>query len=203
MIDTILGLVPSYGAYLVALCVALSCLAVPLPSSMLVLAAGGFAASGDLDLWQVGLGAFAGFVIGDQIAYQIGKRGGIAVKARLAKGPKRAAMIGKAESFVDRHGSWAVLASRTIVSPLGPYVGFVGAAAGMTWMRFTFPAVFGAANWSAGYAGLGYAFADRIADIANLLGNLAGAIMALALVVGSGIWLFKIAKARQLAQATE
>lgn len=73
MTETLFALVPSLGAYLVLTSVFLSCLAIPLPSSLLVLAAGGFAASGDLNLWAVGVAAFVGFVAGDQCAYQLGR----------------------------------------------------------------------------------------------------------------------------------
>ncbi len=200
MIDTIFALVPTYGAYLIAACVTLSCLALPLPSSLLVLAAGGFAASGDLNLWEVGLGAFAGFALGDQLVYLIGRRGGTAIKQRIEKAPKRAALVCKAEKFVEKRGAWAVLASRTIVSPLGPYVGFVGAAAGMTWLRFSVPALSGAAIWSASYAGLGYSFADRITEIASIISNLAGVLIAIGIVIWSGMWLIKSAKARHALQ---
>jgi membrane-associated protein len=64
MTDTLFALVPTYGPYLILACVFLSCLAVPLPSSLLVLASGGFAASGDLEVWAVGLAAFSGFTAG-------------------------------------------------------------------------------------------------------------------------------------------
>ena len=131
MTETLFAMVPSYGPYLVLASVLLSCLAIPLPSSLLVLAAGGFAASGDLDLWSVALAAFLGFVAGDQLAYQLGRRGGDAMKARLSGKPKMAKLVGKAETFVDKRGAWAVFLSRTVVSPLAPYVSYVGAAAGL------------------------------------------------------------------------
>ena len=54
MTETVLALVPSYGLLLVALGTFFSCLALPVPSSLIMLSAGGFAAAGDLVLWQVG-----------------------------------------------------------------------------------------------------------------------------------------------------
>ena len=50
MTEWLLGLVPQYGMYLLAVCTFASCLALPIPASMLMLAAGGFVASGDLSL---------------------------------------------------------------------------------------------------------------------------------------------------------
>ena len=73
MSDTLIGLLPLYGAYIIALIVGLSAMAITLPASVLVATAGGFAAAGDLALWQVGLGAFIGFSIGDQCAFFFGE----------------------------------------------------------------------------------------------------------------------------------
>ena len=189
MTDALFALVPTYGPYLILASVLLSCLAVPLPSSVLVLAAGGFAASGDLDLRTVALAAFGGFVLGDQLAYQLGRRGGTALRTRLAHRPKASALLAKAERLVAARGAGAVFLSRTVVSPLAAYVAYAGAAAGLGWARFTVPAVLGALVWSGTYVGLGYGFTDRMTDIANLLGNLAGVVIALAVMAGAGLWL--------------
>ena len=50
MTDWLLGLVPQYGIYLLAAGTFSSCLALPFPASILMIAAGGFVASGDLSL---------------------------------------------------------------------------------------------------------------------------------------------------------
>ena len=201
MTETLFAMVPSYGPYLVLASVLLSCLAIPLPSSLLVLAAGGIAASGDLDLWSVALAAFLGFVAGDQLAYQLGRRGGDAMKARLSGKPKMAKLVGKAETFVDKRGAWAVFLSRTVVSPLAPYVSYVGAAAGLGWLRFSCPALLGAAVWCGFYVTIGYSFTDRMSEIADLISNLAGVIIALAVMAGAGIWLKRVVKEKARAEA--
>jgi membrane-associated protein len=64
MTETILALVPVYGLALIALATFLSCLALPIPSSLIMLSAGGFGAAGDLVLWQAGAAALAGAVAG-------------------------------------------------------------------------------------------------------------------------------------------
>ena len=62
MTDWFLGLVPVYGLWLIALVTFASCLALPMPASVVMLAAGGFAASGDLVLWHVVAAAILGAV---------------------------------------------------------------------------------------------------------------------------------------------
>ena len=60
MTDWLLALVPTYGLWLIAGTTFASCLALPIPASVIMLAAGGFAAAGDLVLWQVVVSALSG-----------------------------------------------------------------------------------------------------------------------------------------------
>ena len=65
MTEVILALAADYGVPLLFCVTFLSCLALPVPSSLLMLASGGFAAAGDLSLPAVAAAAFCGAVIGD------------------------------------------------------------------------------------------------------------------------------------------
>lgn len=200
MTDTLLALLPVYGPFLILASVLLSCLAVPIPSSMLVMVAGGFASSGDLLVWQVFAAALAGFVVGDQSAYYIAKRGGQPLIERIKGRARVGAVVGKAEALLEKRGVVAVLLSRTVASPLGPYVSYLAGALGLRWIAFTASAVPGATIWSGGYSYLGYQFGTRIAEITTLMSNMFGVIVAGAIALGSGGWLWhswRAFKARQ------
>ena len=86
MTDWFLGLVPVYGLWLIAVVTFASCLALPMPASIVMLAAGGFAASGDLVLWQVMATAVLGAIAGDQLGFSIGRVGGTTLVERLSGG---------------------------------------------------------------------------------------------------------------------
>lgn len=187
MTDALLALVPTYGVWLILLALPLSCLALPVPSSILVMTAGGFAAAGDLTLWQVQAAAFAGFVAGDQLAYGIARKGGASLVARMTSRPKLGPVFAKAEAMLNRRGTLAVFLSRTVFSPLGPYMGYLSGALRLHWGAFTLAAVLGAACWSVAYSMLGYVFATQITQVASLIGNAIGFILAGAMVVGL-IW---------------
>ncbi|SMY06525.1 DedA family protein [Flavimaricola marinus] len=205
MTDTLLALLPIYGPGLILMSVLLSCLAVPIPSSMLVMVAGGFAASGDLLYWQVFAAAFVGFVIGDQGAFHIARRGGPPLIDKLKLRPRIGPLVGRAEAFVDRRGGSAVFLSRTVASPLGPYVGYLSGALGFKWLAFTVSAVFGALIWSAGYSYVGFQFGSQIDEISALMSNMFGVIVAGAVAIGSGWWLrhsWRSFKARHGAEAS-
>jgi len=192
MIEALLALVPTYGIYVVALSTFLSCLALPIPSSLIMLTAGAFVATGDLHGPTVAGMALAGAVIGDQVGYVIGRAG----SGRLdrLKG-KPATMVYKARRLVDSHGVWAVFLSRWLLSPLGPYMNFVTGAARMNWLRFTVSDIAGEAVWTSMYLGLGYIFVDQIGAVADIASNFTGALAAGAVAVGLGLWLRAVLRA--------
>ena len=191
MSDTLIGLLPLYGAYVIALVVALSAMAVTLPASIVVATAGGLAAAGDFELWQVALGAFAGFCIGDQLAFFLARTKGPWIMGKLKGSANRARLIERAEGFLNRNGVLAILLSRTVLSPLGPYVTYISGAVGLGWAKFTATALVGAGLWSGAYAYLGYAFAGNISQISSMLWNILGFVAAAGVVVASGYWLFR------------
>ena len=98
----LLALVPQYGLWLLAATTFLSCLALPFPASILMLTAGGFAAAGDLVLWQAFLAAAAGGIAGDQLGYWAGRGLGTPALARLRRDPARDRMLARADALMQR-----------------------------------------------------------------------------------------------------
>lgn len=187
MTEALLALVPAWGLWLVAAGTFLSCLALPVPSSLLMMAAGGFAAAGDLVLWQVAAAAWGGAVAGDHAGFVLGRLAGAPLVARLRARPGAAATLARAEALVAARGGMAVFLSRWLVSPLGPYVNLLTGAARLALPRFTAAVAAGEGLWVALYVGLGFAFADRIAALAELMGNLSGLLAAAAVTAGLGV----------------
>lgn len=184
----LLGLVPVWGIWLVMGATFASCLALPVPSSVVMLAAGGFAASGDLTLASVVMAALAGAVAGDQVGYLLARRGGAALEERIATDPGRAALVARATDFARRRGTIAVFLSRWLFSPLGPWVNLAAGASGMGWIAFTVAGIAGEAVWVGLYVGIGHGFAGNLAMASDAVGNLMGFVFAAALASGLG-WL--------------
>ena len=191
MTDFLLGLIPQYGVALMFLATFLSCLALPVPSSLIMLTGGAFAAGGDLSLTSVSLGAWIGALFGDQTGFAIGRWGKHHIDALVDKYPKRAVLIEKARAFTQKWGGPGVYFSRWLVSPLGPYVNFLAGSARMNWARFTAWDAAGEATWVTLYVGLGYTFAGQIEAVADVLGNLSGALAAGLVTILLGRILFK------------
>ena len=194
MTEIFFSLVSTYGTLIIAVTTFLSCLALPIPASFVMLAGGAFAASGDLSLWAVVAAAFGGAVIGDQAGYRAGRYGGQILEARIARVPARAALLARARAFVERWGVVGVFFSTWLVAPLGPWVNLAAGATGMGALRFTFWDALGEAIWVAIYVGLGYAFAANIDALSSVLGNAVAAVTALAVAAGLGVMLVRAAR---------
>lgn len=108
---------------------------------------------------------------------------------RLGRRPGAANVVERARRLGERRGLAAVFLARTVLCPLGPYVGYTSGALGMAWAGFTLTALAGGFLWSLDYAWLGVAFADRIAQIASLMNSSVGVVMAGALAIGGLAWL--------------
>lgn len=190
MTEALFGLIPTYGAWILMIATFLSCLAIPVPTSLMMLAGGAFIASGDLNVFSVVAAAWGGAILGDQAGYFVGRSGGAPLLARARNAPRAAEPIARATSYLHRRGGSAVFFSRWLLSPLGPYVNFIGGAGRLRWPVFTLWSGLGEAVWVAIYVALGFAFASRIDAVASVTGNLVGFLAAgvVAALLGRVLW---------------
>jgi membrane protein DedA with SNARE-associated domain len=194
--ETFFAFVSSWGVFAVFASAFFSCLALPIPTAFVMLAAGAFAASGDLALWQVFAAAYAGAIAGDQTGFLLGRAGGPRIATVLGRRPERAELLTRARALVDRRGGIGVFFSTWLFAPLGPWVNFTSGAAGLGWVRFTLWDAAGEAIWVTFYLGMGYVFADRIRELATLLSNSSGLLVAALATAILGYALIRAAKAR-------
>lgn len=191
MTDYVLALIPQYGLIVVFAVTVIACLGVPLPAAMLALASGGFAATGDLTLWHVVVVTLFSFILGDHIAYFIARTKGDKLIEWL-KGKKRfEPVVKKGENLLQSKGNLAIILSRTVVSPAGPWVSYICGATGFRWLPFAFSALIGASCWTSVYVFLGYFFAGNLSAVTDLISNMLGVIVAGVGVVIAIIWLYR------------
>ena len=191
MTDTLLLWVSDYGVVVISLATLLSCFALPMPSSLMMMAGGAFAAAGDLVLWQVCAGAYAGAVIGDQTGYALARRFGLdRLWTQLRRRPASSRLLDQAETLLQRRGGWAVYLTRWLFSPLGPYINVIAGATRMPWRRFLVADLLGEATWVTVYVTLGYVFGSQIEELSDTLGNVIGALTAgmVTILLGRALW---------------
>ena len=131
---------------------------VPVPGETALLAAGALTRSGHLLLPAViAIGAVAA-ILGDNLGYWIGRRGGRAVllrEGRFAAHRRRA--VAKGDAFFAHHGAKTVFLGRWV-----PGVRVVGAvlagASAMPWRTFLVYNATGALAWATGVCGLAALF---------------------------------------------
>lgn len=191
MSETLYTLTASYGIWLVCACAYLSCLAIPIPTALVMLAAGAFSAAGDLPFLPLLGAAWGAAVLGDQTGYWIGRRAGPPIIAALSRAPSRAALIARGHRQLQRSAGVGVFLSTWLFAPLGPWVNLLAGATDVSWRRFTLADISGEAIWVTVYLGLGYLFGDRLDAIAGLMGNLSGFLAAGAVTVALGALLLR------------
>lgn len=187
MSEQIFGLVSSYGLWIVAFSSFFSCLALPIPTALVMLAAGAFAAAGDLVLWQVWLVAWLAALGGDNTGYQLGRQGGVPLVRWLGRRTGKERLIAKGEETVAQYGGMGVFFSTWLVAPLGPWVNLLSGAMGLSRWRFFVFDTAGETIWVTAYVGLGFAFGSQVDTVATMVTDWAGLVAALAVAAGFAV----------------
>ncbi|MGH1425295.1 MAG: DedA family protein [Pseudooceanicola sp.] len=189
MSDTIIIAIAHWGVPLLAVVTFLSCLALPVPASLAMLATGAFTASGDITLASAAFAALVGAVLGDQAGFLLARSAADPLTDYIATRPKRRALLERARGLTDRHGGPGIFFSRWLVSPLGPYANFAAGLIRMPHLRFTLWGIAGEVVWVTFYTGIGRLFADRIDMVVDLVENLSGLVLGGALMALTAIWM--------------
>lgn len=192
MLETISGLLASYG-YVVLFClVGLESLGVPLPGEMALVTAAALAALGHLSIYAVIATAVAAAVIGDNGGYWIGRKGGIALVRRYGRFVGlNESHLERARTFFERHGPKTVFIGR-FIALLRTWAAVFAGTARMTYGTFMLYNALGGVCWSVIFGTLGYVFGRHLPQLEHYIGqaSLAGALL-VALVVGlvlAGRW---------------
>ncbi|WP_109209355.1 MULTISPECIES: VTT domain-containing protein [Microbacterium] len=151
----------------------------PIPSETLLVAAAAVAAStGDPQLLTLGAAAAAGAVIGDNIAFAIGRRTGTTRFAWMRR-PRVAGAFARAGGALDRRGAALILGARFI--PVGRVAVNVSAGAlAYPWRRFAALTLAAGVGWAAYSIAIGLLAGAWLKD-QPLLSAGFGVVLALAL----------------------
>ncbi|MDX6304259.1 MAG: hypothetical protein QOI77_1228 [Blastocatellia bacterium] len=177
--DQLLGALSQYGLPVLFGVIVVATVGIPLPISMMLVAAGSFVELGEMKLWQVIVVASAGAVIGDQIGYVLGRWGGQRFADRIRRRRNGLDRIAQAQAFAKRWGALGIFLTRWLITPLGPWLNLTSGMAGYPWIQFFLWDVLGEVLWVVLYVMLGMLFSDRVQALAEILGNLAWVIVGL------------------------
>jgi membrane protein DedA with SNARE-associated domain len=163
-------LIASYGYWAVFLLVGVESLGIPLPGETALITAGIYAGhTHRLSPWLIFLVAAAGAIIGDNIGYWIGEKGGYRLARRY--GPRvrldeRKLKI--ARYLFDRHGGKVVFFGR-FVSVLRAYAAFLAGTSKMRWRWFVVANASGGIIWAGIYTLAAYLAGNMLKQVSGIL----------------------------------
>jgi membrane protein DedA with SNARE-associated domain len=194
-------LLHSYGYVAVFILVGAESLGIPVPGETILITAGVYAgATHKLNPWAIFAVAATAAIIGDNIGYLIGDKGGYPLLRRYGHYVRvDATKIKIGKLIFERHGGKVVFFGR-FVSVLRTYSAFLAGTLKMPWRRFLPYNAAGGIVWAAIYTFVPYVVGSAIEKVSHSLGIALGAA-AVALVVASLILVRR--KAGQLAGAAE
>ena len=184
--QNILSLLGRYGYLVVFFGVMIESAGVPLPGETILVASGVLVHRGVLDPGDAVLFGALGAVVGDQIGYWLGRRGGRPFVLRWGRyvfiTPER---LGRAEAFFAHHGGKAVFLARFIAG-LRVFGALVAGMSRMRWRTFFLYNTLGGAVWATAAIAVGYFLWSSLGLIEHWLGRaslLLAVLVALVLIL--------------------
>jgi len=175
----------SYGAPAFALALLLGQVGFPLPTTLLVVAAGAFGRQGILDAaLAAGLG-LVGAVVGDSLTFALGRLAGGWVQRRF--GASKAWQ--SAQQTFDKRGGLAIYLTRFMVG-VGAFaqpVSLIAGGNGYNYYRYLLYVIAGEATWIGIYGALGFIFGNQGELISDFLTSFGGLLFGL-FILGVGVY---------------
>ena len=194
-------LISSYGYVAVFLVVGIESLGIPLPGETALIAAGIVAGKSHspspFAIWGVGA---AGAIIGDNIGFLIGDKGGYRLVRRYGHNIRLDQVKLKVGRYAfDRHGVSVVFFGR-FVSVLRTYAAFLAGTNKMRWRKFLPANVAGGIVWSGAFTWASY---EAGATLQRLSGTLDWILGGVAIVVLVAVLLAVRQKTEQLEEVAQ
>ncbi|WP_250002402.1 DedA family protein [Actinoplanes sp. M2I2] len=138
---------------------------VPAPGQTIMVAASLYAGAGRMNIFAVAAISFVAAVLGDNIGYWIGVRGGRKVALRWGKyvflTPER---LDRAEGFFARRGGRIVVVAR-FIDGLRQFNGVIAGITAMPWRTFLLYNAIGAALWVGFWTTIAYLLGTQLIEI--------------------------------------
>ncbi|MCL4299857.1 MAG: VTT domain-containing protein [Anaerolineae bacterium] len=172
-----------YGAPAFGLALLLGAFGLPLPGSLLVIAAGAFVRQGVLDGWLALILGLGGALLGDSLSYGLGRVAKAWVQARF----EQASVWRRAQTTFNRQGGLTVYLTRFLLTPLAIPVNLIAGGSSYSFWRFLAYAAAGEATWLVLYGGLGYIFGSQWELISQFVSDFSGVLVGI-VALGTGIY---------------
>jgi membrane protein DedA with SNARE-associated domain len=165
--DLFIAGIISYGPAALGLMLLLGALGIPIPGTLLVVAAGSLAQQGKID-WSMALGlGLLGAASGDTMSYALGRF----TKGLIQRRFELSMAWQTARDYFEQRGALAIYLTRFLFTPLAIPTNLIAGSSRVTFWRFLTYDVAGELTWLMLYGGLGYIFGSRWELIVEVIGN--------------------------------
>ncbi len=156
---------------------------VPVSGSLLMFAAGAFAAFGDFNMFILFPVALSAAVMGDNLGYGIGRWVGIALIGWIGRQKRFRWMspeaIEKGRDYFRQRTGWAIFLTRFLIVALGGPINILAGLEHYSYRRFLFWDISGQALCALITLGLGFIFAESWLEVATIFGTFSSLFLAL------------------------
>jgi membrane protein DedA with SNARE-associated domain len=154
--DVLTHLLDTWGYLAVFLFVAIESMGIPFPGETMLVTAGVYASTGHLKIQLVIAAAALGAIVGDNLGYLVGRRGGRPFLLRFGKYLHLdEARLARGQEFFERYGDRAVFFGR-FVAVLRAWAAFLAGVNEMPYPKFFFFNAAGGIIWATLYGTLAY-----------------------------------------------
>lgn len=196
--DFLLAAITTYGTPLFGLVLLLGAAGAPIPTSLLVIAAGAFSNQGILHPAAAFFFGVAGVVLGDSLSYSAGRLGGDWLAHRYAG----KTIWQRAVEAFQQYGGWAIFFTRFLVTAIATPTNLVAGVSRYRYRRFLALSVGGQAIWVGAYGSLGYAFGSQWELVSDFVSDFSGLALGV-LLLSTGVFLYwRRARSKRLLQMT-
>ena len=188
MLASIFSVAQNLGYPLLAVFVGIEALGVPVPGETAVIFAGLSAADGHLSIVLVIVVASAAAIVGDNIGFVIGRRGGrwlLERPGRFEKERRRVLEIG--DPFFARHGGKAVFLGRWIAG-LRVWASWLAGASDMHWLVFFFYNALGGIAWATSVSLAAYYGGKSVEHVFSKIGLYGIPVVLVLAVIALLVW---------------
>ncbi len=188
LLAALIDVAQNLGYPVLFLLVGVESMGVPVPGETALIVAGVAANRGQLSIEAVIAVAAAAAVVGDNVGFWIGRRGGRALlerPGRFEAGRRRVIEIG--DPFFERHGAKAVFLGRWVLG-LRVWAAWMAGASEMRWPTFLVWNAAGGICWATSIGLAAYFGGKAVEHTIASVGAYAGVILVAAIAVAALVW---------------
>lgn len=177
----------TYGSIVLGIALLIGAAGIPVPGTLLIVAAGALVQQGILDLPSAFVLAVLGATTGDSLSYAVGRFANGWVQRWFCK----SSAWQKAQTSFNRRGDLAVYLTCWLITPLAVPTNMISGLNGYSLKRFLAYDGAGEVTWVLIYGGIGYAFGSQWQLISQYLTDFSGWLACIVMVGGVMYFLFR------------